>query len=190
MLIREVNFRLRLLEKYMGKPMIYVFQKIIGYTVFKIVCAGIDVVSKHDKSIQGEMHTFPEGVTLGFSTGFGHKAACVQVQNGQFKLITKEQRYTPDILITFKSMKFAFKIILGMESVQKAYLNYRVSYEGDLMLAARVIRIVDRVESYLFPDCIVGRLLGNVPAREISKWKIYSKVGMSLMKGGLRYEQV
>jgi len=157
--------------------------------ILDIVCQGIDAVSKYDKVVQHELSGFPENTIMGFSAVMDGKPSCVIKKNGVFHRV-KDHTIQPDILISFKSLKAAYAVLLGIDSVKTAYLNYRLYYKGDLMLSAAILRIMDRVESYLFPDFIMKRLLSMKPVREVSKFLIYGTVISSLLgfNKGVNYE--
>jgi hypothetical protein len=56
------------------------------------------------------------------------------------------------------------------------------------MQASRLVRMMDRVVSYLFPDFILKKVLDPLPVRTVPRLKILTFLLIAIGSGGLKDE--
>ncbi|MEO0272668.1 MAG: hypothetical protein ABIM30_06230 [candidate division WOR-3 bacterium] len=74
------------------------------------------------------------------------------------------------IQFIFKNLEAAFMVFTASTSTIRAYAENRVSVKGDIGDVMYIMRILDRVQVYLFPRFIAERVVKRYP--EISPFKL------------------
>ena len=80
-----------------------------------------------------------------------------------------------DLKITFKSRKSAKLVLLGGISVAESFARHDILLEGNINTAVLLVRIIDRVEYYLFPRLITRKFLPRMQ-KEFASLKMYGFV--------------
>ncbi|MEO0274421.1 MAG: hypothetical protein ABIM18_05025, partial [candidate division WOR-3 bacterium] len=68
-----------------------------------------------------------------------------------------------DIQFIFKNLEAAFMVFTASISTIRAYAENRVSVKGDIGDVMYIMRILDRVQVYLFPRFIAERVVKRYP---------------------------
>lgn len=76
-----------------------------------------------------------------------------------------------DIQFIFKNLDAAFMVFTASKSTIRAYAENRVSVKGDIGDVMYIMRILDRVQVYLFPRFIAERVVKRYP--EISPMELF-----------------
>jgi len=69
-----------------------------------------------------------------------------------------------DLSIQFKHMTHAFLVLSFQEKTSVAFANDRMLVDGDVSLAVRITRVLDRFESFIFPKLVAERAVKEYPA--------------------------
>ena len=73
-----------------------------------------------------------------------------------------------DILLSFKGVNSAFKMFTGRLGLGDGYAQHRFTVNGDLYKVLGIVRIMNIVESYLFPKFIAKKLMNPVPPKQVN----------------------
>jgi len=68
-----------------------------------------------------------------------------------------------DILFIFKTLNSAFEVFTAQKSTIRSYAENRILIKGDIGEVMWFMRIVDRVEFYLFPRFIAKKVIKKPP---------------------------
>ncbi|MDI6850379.1 MAG: hypothetical protein QMD82_00350 [bacterium] len=86
----------------------------------------------------------------------------IEKQNSKIKSAL-ECSEKADILFIFKTLNSAFEVFTAQKSTISAYLENRILIKGDIGEVMWFMRIVDRLEFYLFPRIIARRVIKKLP---------------------------
>lgn len=154
--------------------------------VLSVLYGGLFELYKRDSRIQKEIDSWKHGMTY-----------CLQCQkNGPSLYIRKNsrglERLDPgvqtafDTCFQFKSIDSAFLVLTGQLGISGAYAAHGFTMKGDIGTAMSFARSVDLVEAYLFPGFISGKILKEIPEKEMSAVVLYLRIFAGLITG--RYQ--
>jgi hypothetical protein len=116
-----------------------------------------------DPTIQRELASFPEGLTIGFAV-LGESLQMRVAYRKQRLVLSSASECKPDIEIVFKHISHAFALLSFQESTPVAFSNDRMVTHGDVGHTMRFVRCLDRVQGVMLPDPIALRALKSLPA--------------------------
>ena len=138
--------------------------KKIGVTLVMVVLGRAYQVASHlDSVVQDEIAPWKDGHTIRMQVLPKGPAMCVEKKNNQIKY-RGQKGPEPDLVISFKNIEAAFPVMMGMMGAETGLAQSRMTVKGDIPLAMGLIRCINRLEAFLFPKFIAGRILKRVPA--------------------------
>ncbi|MCJ7689563.1 MAG: hypothetical protein MUO60_09635 [Clostridiaceae bacterium] len=78
-----------------------------------------------------------------------------------------------DLSIYFKNIEAALLVLTGRIGIAQAFAEHRFIVKGDIMESMSLVRCLNIVEAYLFPNFIVKKILIKVPKKETSSVHVY-----------------
>jgi hypothetical protein len=141
------------------------FKRMINRTVLFILGRALQSLSGHDKNIQNEVCTWQDELTLLMQIKPDGGAMAVR-RNQEGKLIylgADLPENQADIIIFIKNVETAFKIFTGQMGTATAYARHQIAAKGDISLTVSIMRVINRVETYLFPAFLARRLMKRLP---------------------------
>jgi hypothetical protein len=135
------------------------------YELFSLFWARVESASKHDKTMQTEIATWPENtlVLQGGTTRTAHgffknkeRAHSIPRHNDQGRGCHDDDRV--------QEHRIRFLMMTAQIGTPQAYAEHRMAVRGDLVLALSIIRCLNIVERYLFPTIIARHILRKLPA--------------------------
>ena len=154
--------------------MIKTVKKAISNIVLLVLYRALRVLSQHDSRVRNEFEALPEGFTVALRINPSEGEIRMAKVNGRLKRIGKRDDYA--VLITFKGIDAAFKVLTGQMGVARAYAEHRFTLKGDIGVTMGLVRMIDIAEAYLFPRLMTKMILRSVPYKEKSTLTIYRKV--------------
>lgn len=145
----------------------YVVAKMVLFFLYR----GFKAACKLDLEIAAELASWGDGFRLMMSACDGGPSICFGPTAGDVRRYGISE--TADMVVRFKNMDTAFLVLTGQLSVVDSYIRHGIVLKGNIATAMSLIRCVDKVESYLFPEFIVTRLLNYEPERVVSKARLY-----------------
>jgi aldehyde:ferredoxin oxidoreductase len=144
-------------------------------TILFILGRALQTASKLDKSIQKELEAFPVGYTaMMYTLPHGPGMAVQKNANGTFTYLgLKIKPEQADLVIFMKHTEAALMMLTGQIGTSQAMAEHRMMVKGNIHLGMVFTRCLNIVETYLFPQLIVKRILRNVP--QIPFWKRYAR---------------
>jgi len=115
-----------------------------------------------DEDIRRELTAWPEGYAVIMKIG-PQGPAMVLVKEGDRMRYHGEKERPADLLLTFKHLEAAFPVLTAQIGTPQAFAQNRATLKGDLSQALRLIRCLDMVQGYLFPNLIKKRIMKRVP---------------------------
>lgn len=137
-------------------------KKLYVKITFWLLSRSLKVVHKIDKEVEKFWSKIENSNSFAFI--IEPKGPCLVVKREGEKIITttscKEQA---DILFIFKTINSAFSVFSAQKPTIRAYAENRILIKGDIGDIMWVMRIMDRVQFYLFPRFIAKRVIKKFP---------------------------
>jgi hypothetical protein len=142
-------------------PALYTAQRAFVATMFEVLARLIVAGSAADPVVQRELLGFPDDYTIGFSIHGDTLGFRVAKRGARFVPAPRQGR--ADLELVFKHIAHAFALVSFQESSAVAYANDRFVTHGDIALAMRFMRCLDRNLAIVLPPPIAARALKAAP---------------------------
>lgn len=146
-------------------------KNVISKIVLFFLYRGFNVTYKHDENVKKEIDTLENGFSAVIDTGYKNTKLIIKKEND--KIIRLKSIENPDIEIKFKSLDVAFLMFTGRLGVSKAYAEHRFTLKGEIGKAMILVRCIDIVEAYLFPNIITKNILKYKPKKSMGIIRTY-----------------
>ncbi len=129
---------------------------------FWLLARTLKVVHKADKEVVKFWSKIENSNSFAFT--IEPDGPCLMVKRVGEKIITKAScEEQADILFIFKTINSAFSVFSAQKPTIRAYAENRIKIKGDIGDIMWVMRIMDRVQFYLFPRFIAKRVTKKLP---------------------------
>lgn len=152
------------------------FQQRVCGIVLQVLYRAIRVLSHCDSSVRQELLALPEGQIIRFSVSPHERSKCLTFQILQGTIRKAKPEVVPDIHITFKNEAMAFRVFTGRMGIAGAYAAHAFILKGNINEAMGIVRVVDRVEGYLFPRFMSRRILKEIPRKQVPTLVVYLRL--------------
>ena len=150
------------------------FKKLVSNIVLVVLYRALKVLSTLDSRVRKEFEALPDNFSVALRINPGDGELRVMKREGKLIRCTKRDSY--DVVIAFKGIDSAFKVLTGQIGIARAYAEHRFSLKGDIGTTLGLVRMIDIAEAYLFPRIMTKRILRDVPYKERSSITVYRKV--------------
>lgn len=139
---------------------------------------GLKAAYKLDPIVKEELSSLPENTIIRLDIAPIGPALAFTAKNGKLHTYKgkKARELDPAIDIVFKNVDGALQVLLAQAGIADAYCQHRMLVYGDVFKTIGMIRVMDRVENYLFPGFIAKKLLVRRPKKEVSTLRFYLNV--------------
>ncbi len=127
--------------------------------------------SRYDPVIQKELSNWPPGYTVMLKVRpDGPFGGWVKTESGSLSDQGCEgDPRKSDLVIYFKNLESAFMVLFGRIGTPWAFAQHRMSIQGDLGQSMRFTRCLNRVQTFLYPRFLAGRLMKSPPDIPLGK---------------------
>ena len=146
-------------------------KRIISKIVLFFLYKGFKVTYKHDENVKKEIDSWKDGFSFIVDTGEKNVFLTLKKESG--KIVRVKNMQDVDIEIVFKSLDVAFLMFTGKLGVSRAYAEQRFTLKGEIGEAMSIVRCMDIVEAYLFPEIITRNILKAQPSKKIGILRTY-----------------
>ena len=134
-------------------------------------------VCHFNKQAKEELKYFKEGYSIQLKVlPDGPKIAFEKYGDAFRTTSTNKENY--DLVVIFKTEDIAFRIMTTLSSVPKAFTQNRLMVYGNVADSMVLIRVMNIVQSYLFPPILSKRVLKRVPkfnfGEHIGRLRVYT----------------
>lgn len=130
--------------------------------MFRLMGGLLQAASEADPVIAREVTGFPEGLIIGMSV-LGDTPT-LRVRKVGDRLVRVSGDAPCDLEVIFKHISHAFGVVSFQESTPRAFANDRMITRGDVALAMRLTRCLDRMQAITLPRPIAERALKQYPS--------------------------
>lgn len=152
------------------------FQQIVCGVVLVVLYRAIRVLAHADSRVREELSQMPRGrrVRLSVSPDESAPSLTFSVSDGTIHRCPRSAQ--PDIHIVFKNETMAFRVFTGRMGIAGAYAAHAFTLRGNVNETMGVVRVVDLVEGYLFPQFMTRRILKEVPDKQLPTLAVYLRL--------------
>jgi len=146
----------------------------IGFFALK---QAIVSVSHFNKDVKEELKYFRQGYTIQLKVLPDGPKIAFEKHKDKLKT-TSVDKADYDLVILFKTKEIAYRIMTTLSNVPKAFTQNRLMVYGNVADSMVLIRIMNIVQTYLFPPILSKRVLKRVPkfslGQHIGRIRVYT----------------
>ena len=133
--------------------------------VFWFFGRAIQAAARVDKAVRQIFEQMPEGFSFAFGVlPDGPSLVVGKDKGGRVRYLGADpSRRVIDLTLSVKSIEVAIKLFTLQEATITAIARDRLTVDGDISMACRVVRILDRVEIYLLPRFLALKAVRRYP---------------------------
>lgn len=145
----------------------------INALVLQVLYRSLRVLYKNDGRVRDEIDSWDRNISFKLVCGPGGAVLALRrSEHVGFRKLPRAQK--ADITMRFKSVEGAFRVLSGQESIADAYSEHLFTLEGDIFKTMGFVRCVEFAEAYLFPRIWSGRILKEIPDKQLGSLKVYA----------------
>lgn len=163
------------------------FQRFYVAVMLQVVGRALAAASRVDEVLRAELCALPVGYVVQLTTpSNGPRLALLSRGDGTLDRLVAAPDAHSGLAIRFKHLAHAFLVLSFQEGTAQAFANDRMVADGDVALATRLVRCLDRLETLILPKLVAARAVKRhrpPPALEkLGKCvRIYANVAGSLL---------
>lgn len=147
-----------------------------------ILGRAFQAITEQDAVAREEVKTFPTGFTFAMLVWpNGPGMAVRKVEAGHFEYARLPAGEKASLAIYIKHPQHAFRMLSFQEGTARAFANDRMVVDGELSLAIRAVRVLNRLEAFILPKFIARLAIKEYPGITF---------GQKLVRGGAIYLSV
>ncbi|NOX48753.1 MAG: hypothetical protein GXO89_17425 [Chlorobi bacterium] len=153
------------------------FKRFVVSTGFYALGRGAESVSRFNKDLKTELEAWPESYTIMLKVAPNGRELWLRKHGDRLKGIGK-QSTDADLIVLFKNLDTAFRVISTLSNVHTAFTQNRIMVFGDVAQSMVLIRILNIVQAYLFPPFLSKNVLKRVPrfsfSQHLGRLRVYT----------------
>ena len=138
---------------------------------------GAESARRFNKELQMELEAWEEAYVIMLKVAPNGNELWLKKESGRLKWINKQDK-AADLIVVFKNLDTAFRIITTLSNVHTAFTQNRIMVYGDVAQSMVLIRILNIVQAYLFPPFLSKNVLKRVPKfnanQHIGRLRVYT----------------
>lgn len=147
-------------------------KKQIAKIILWFLGRGFQVCAKLDSSVKEEVDEWRDNYSVLIKIE-GNGPCLVMKKNNNVLRYCGKREIDADLSIYFKNIEAALLVLTGRIGIGQAFAEHRFVVKGDIMDSMSLVRCLNIVEAYLFPNFIVKKILKKVPKKETSSIHVY-----------------
>lgn len=171
------------------QPMISHARRSYVGLMFQVMGRALQAISEVDEKTRNETRALPEGFLFEMQVmPNGPKLIVEHTGDGLLYYHGDSAPRPVDLSIQFKHLTHAFLVLSFQEKTSVAFANDRMLVDGDVSLAVRMTRVLNRLESFILPKLVAQRAVKEYPAnlhlpeKLMSAARIYLKVATNFVE--------
>jgi hypothetical protein len=152
-------------------------EKIVVKSGFFLLKKAVLFVQNKDSDFQEDMSSFRDGFRIKLRVTDPFEDYYISFEKRDGKLFSVKDEKDVDLEIVFKGLKTAYRIFLTISTVHKSFVENKLLVYGDLAKAMTLIRMLNVVQSYLYPPFLSQRALKRPKklnlSQEMTRLKLY-----------------
>lgn len=133
---------------------------------------GFQVCAQLDSNVKAEVAEWKDNYSVLIKVQANGPCLVMKKKNNMLCYCGKSE-IDADLSIYFKNIEAALLVLMGRIGIGQAFAEHRFVVKGDIMESMSLVRCLNIVEAYLFPNFITKKILKRVPRKETSSIHIY-----------------
>ena len=149
------------------KPKKNTAKRLVVETGFLALARGLQSASHFEEDVQKDLEQWAEGYSFCMSVLPNGPVMSMEKRNG--KMIYTGRNKNTDLVIELKNLETAFQMITTQAGIPQVYAAHGIGVVGDTAKAMSLIRMINVVEAYLFPEFLSKNILKKVPPMNLKR---------------------
>ena len=128
---------------------------------------GLQSASHYEPDIVRELATWPEG--YGFEMRVLPHGPSLRMRKQQAVMQFDTTHEPAQLVVELKNLETAFQMITTQAGIPQVYAAHGIGVVGDIAKSMSLIRMINVVEAYLFPEILSKNILKRVPKMTFGK---------------------
>ena len=170
------------------RPMVSQARRMYVQLMMQVVGRAMQAISEVDDEVRKETQVLPDGFLFEMTImPDGPSFVMGKMPGGRLRYMGEKGPSAPDLSVQFKHLTHAFMVLSFQEKTAVAFANDRMLVDGDLGYSLRMVRVLNRLESFILPTLVAERAVKeyphdlNLPTKLIHGARIYFKVATNLI---------
>ncbi|MFA6860142.1 MAG: hypothetical protein WCR30_01985 [Clostridia bacterium] len=144
---------------------------VLANVILKLLLKSTIYAFDKDSEVKDELNSLPKPFVLKINILPFGPSALLKIESNKVEIVKASDRIS--LLVEFKNIKNAKKALLGKESLSKSFARHNLLVKGDISNAMAIVRIINKIECYLFPRFITKKI--NLPKikKQFCSLKLY-----------------
>jgi hypothetical protein len=153
-----------------------------------VIGRSLVAISRVDPKVQAELAPLPAHFVFRMTVlPDGPSFAVERTPAGVFALVQSSARRA-DLTVIFKHLRHAFLVFSFQEGTARAFANDRMFVDGQIAVAVRIVRVLERMEAVILPRFLARRALKRYPRIALAEKlalaaKAYALIALNLLRG-------
>jgi len=139
------------------------FKVLVVKIVFFVLGRALQSASRFDPVIKEEVSRWPDNLSIMYKVQPFGPEMMICKENGQLRRRSSSEKEA-SMIIYLKNIEYSFLLMTTQKGTVQAFLESAAYLKGDVPIAMSLIRILDRVQYYLFPRIIAKRVIKRLPS--------------------------
>lgn len=156
--------------------------------MMQVVARGLVVTSRTDALARSELAAYPRGFQVQMRVLPDGPGFVIESDGDGGLDLSRRPKAKPDLSIGFKHVAHAFLVFSFQEGTALAFAHERMVADGDVALATRLVRCLNRMEALILPKFVARRVVKRYPALPLREklpiaLRIYARLALHFLRG-------
>lgn len=138
-------------------------RKFVVKAGFFLLGRALQSASRFDNELNSEISCWPRGFRVCMTVLPGGPAILLKKAGRSLKFKGLKYAEDADLLVEIKNIATAYRMILAQVGAHHVYAEHKIGVTGDIADSMRFIRMVNKVQSYLFFGPLNRKILKKRP---------------------------
>jgi hypothetical protein len=142
------------------------FRRMVISSGFFLLGRGLQSATRFDKDLHKECADWPQGFRIAMQVLPNGPSLLMEKQGKRLKYKGLKTDPNADLLIEIKNTATAFRMIMAQIGAHHVYAEHKIGVVGNIADSMRFIRLVNKVEGYLFFGPLNKKILKKRPKND------------------------
>ena len=143
------------------------FRRMLIKAGFFLLGRGLQSATRFDKDLHNDCADWPQGFRIAMQVLPGGPALLMEKKGKRLKFKGLKTDPDADLLIEIKNTATAFRMITAQIGAHHVYAEHKIGVVGNIADSMRFIRLVNKVEGYLFFGPLNKKILKKQPKNNL-----------------------
>jgi hypothetical protein len=164
------------------------FRRAYVALMMAVIGRSLVAMSHVDPKVRDELAPIAPGFVFRMTVLPDGPSFAVERTGGGVFALVKDDTRRADLTVIFKHLRHAFLVFSFQEGTARAFANDRMFVDGQVSVAVRIVRVLDRMEAVILPKLVARRALKRYPRIALADKlalaaKAYGVTVLNLLRG-------